>query len=44
MEIVTQQFGDALEVKVRGRLDNNWTEHLRSNLDELVRGGAHGIG
>jgi len=43
MEIVTQQFGDALEVKVRGRLDNNWTEHLRSNLDELVRGGAHGI-
>jgi len=43
MEIVTQQLGDALEVKVRGRLDNNWTEHLRSNLEEVIRGGAHGI-
>jgi anti-anti-sigma factor len=43
MEIVTQQFDDALEVKVRGRLDNNWTEHLRSNLDEFIRGGAHVI-
>lgn len=41
MEIVTQQFDDALEVKVRGRLDNYWTEHLRSNLDEFIRGGAH---
>jgi len=43
MEIVTQPIGDVLEVKVRGRLDNYWTEHLRSNLDELIRGGAHGL-
>lgn len=43
MEIVTQQLADALEVKVRGRLDNYWTEHLRSNLEELIRGGAHVI-
>ncbi len=43
MEIVTQQLGDVLEVKVRGRLDNYWTEHLRRNLEEIVRGGAHGI-
>jgi len=43
MEIVTQQLGEALEVKVRGRLDNYWTEHLRRNLEELIRGGAHGI-
>jgi anti-anti-sigma factor len=43
MEIVTQQLGDALEVKVKGRLDNYWTEHLRGNLEEIVRGGAHGI-
>jgi len=43
MEIVTQQVGEALEVKVRGRLDNYWTEHLRRNLEELIRGGAHGI-
>ncbi|MEP6644472.1 MAG: STAS domain-containing protein [Acidobacteriaceae bacterium] len=43
MEIVTQPLGDALEVKVRGRLDNYWTEHLRSSLDELIRSGAHSL-
>jgi anti-anti-sigma factor len=43
MEIVTQQLGDALEVKVKGRLDNYWTEHLRRNLEEAIREGAHGI-
>ncbi len=43
MEIVTQQLGDALEVKVRGRLDNYWTEHLGRNLEEVIRGGAHSI-
>jgi len=43
MEIVTQQLGDALEVKVRGRLDNYWTEHLRHNLEEAIREGAHSI-
>ena len=43
MEIVTLQLGDALEVKVRGRLDNYWTEHLRSNLDEVIRAGAHSL-
>lgn len=43
MEIVTQQAGDALEVKVKGRLDNYWTEHLRRNLEEVIRAGAHGI-
>ncbi len=43
MEILTQQLGDALEVKVRGRLDNYWAEHLQSNLEEIIRGGAHVI-
>ena len=43
MEIATQQNGDVLDVKVKGRLDNYWTEHLRRNLEEMVRGGAHGI-
>ena len=41
MEIFTQQLADALEVKVKGRLDNYWGEHLRRNLEELIRGGAH---
>jgi len=43
MEIATQQNGDFLDVKVKGRLDNYWTEHLRRNLEEMVRAGAHGI-
>jgi len=43
MEIVTQQLGDAFEVKVRGRLDNYWTEHLQRNIEEVIRGGAHVI-
>jgi anti-anti-sigma factor len=43
MEIITQQLDDALEVKVRGRLDNYWTEHLRGNLDNVIREGAHVI-
>jgi anti-anti-sigma factor len=41
MEIVTQQLGDALEVRVKGRLDNYWGEHLQRNLEQLIRGGAH---
>ncbi len=43
MEILTQQLGDGLEVKVRGRLDNYWTEHLQRNIEEVIRGGAHVI-
>ena len=41
MEIVIEQLADALEVKVKGRLDNYWGEHLQRNLEELIRGGAH---
>jgi anti-sigma B factor antagonist len=41
MEITTQPIGEALEVKVKGRLDNYWGEHLQRNLEELIRSGAH---
>jgi anti-anti-sigma factor len=41
MDITTQQSGDTLEVKVRGRLDAYWADHLSAALDEAVRGGAH---
>jgi len=43
MEITTQQLAEALEVRVRGRLDNYWSEHLKHNLEEIIRGGAHVI-
>ena len=41
MEISTQPIGDTVEVKVKGRLDNYWGEHLQRNLEELIRSGAH---
>src|SRR6516165_5082507 len=43
MEIATQPRENGLEVKVRGRLDNYWAEHLQRNLEEVIRGGAHVI-
>ena len=43
MEITTQQTDDALEVRVTGRLDAYWADHLARALEEAVRGGAHRI-
>jgi anti-anti-sigma factor len=43
MKITTKDAGENLEVNVSGRLDGYWTDHLRSNLEELIRGGAHRI-
>lgn len=43
MEITTQQVDDALEVRVTGRLDASWADHLARALDEAVRSGADRI-
>jgi anti-anti-sigma factor len=43
MEITKQQLDDALELKVKGRLDGYWADHLASGLEEVVREGAHKI-
>jgi len=43
MEIITQPRDKGVEVKVRGRLDNYWAEHLQRSLEEAIRGGAHVI-
>jgi anti-anti-sigma factor len=43
MEITKQQSGDYAEMKVEGRLDGYWSDHLAAMLDEAVRGGAHSI-
>jgi anti-anti-sigma factor len=43
MEINSQRLGDILDVKVKGRLDGYWADHLKDNLEELIRGGAHRI-
>lgn len=39
MELIPQQRADLLEVRVVGRLDAHWADHLERALDELVRQG-----
>src|SRR5713226_36166 len=43
MEVTRSQAGDALEVKVKGRLDGYWADHLARALEQAVREGAHRI-
>ncbi len=43
MEIISQRLDDILDVKIKGRLDGYWADHLRNSLEELIRGGAHRI-
>jgi anti-anti-sigma factor len=43
MEITKKQSGDQVEMKVNGRLDGYWSDHLAQTLEETVRGGIHRI-
>jgi anti-anti-sigma factor len=43
MEIAKKQSGDYVEMKVNGRLDGYWSDHLAGTLAETVRGGIHRI-
>ncbi len=43
MEITTGQVGEVLEVRVSGRLDAYWADHLTRTLEDAVHGGAHRI-
>src|SRR5262249_14737635 len=43
MEITRHQEGEVLELRVAGRLDAYWADHLRDELQEAIRGGAHQI-
>lgn len=43
MEISKQRVGDALELRVSGRLDAYWADHLSNALAEAVRDGAYNI-
>ena len=43
MEITRTQAGDSLEVKVKGRLDGYWADHLVRALDQAIRKGGHCI-
>lgn len=43
MKIDTEDHGDLLEMRVAGRLDNEWAGHLTDVIDEAVRQGSHSI-
>ncbi len=43
MQITTAVNGEFLEMRVVGRLDNEWSAHLSKALDEAIRQGSHSI-
>ena len=43
MEITSAQVGEVLEMRVSGRLDAYWADHLTRTLEDAVHGGAHRI-
>jgi anti-anti-sigma factor len=43
MQITKVQRGDIVEVRITGRLDGYWAEHLNTGLADVVREGGHQI-
>src|SRR5262245_20571061 len=43
MEIIKTQRGEILELKLIGRLDAAWADHVGKALDEAIRSGSHQI-
>ena len=43
MQITKIQRGDFVEVRISGRLDGYWADHLTTGLAEVVREGGHQI-
>lgn len=41
MEITKKQLGDVLELRIKGRLDSYWADHLARGLEEVIRADAH---
>jgi anti-anti-sigma factor len=41
MEVIKQQHGNVLELSIKGRLDNYWSEFLSEHLNTVVNDGAH---
>ena len=41
MQITKVQRGEVVEVRISGRLDGYWAEHLSTGLAEVVREGGH---
>jgi len=43
MEITKIQHDDVLELKLRGRLDAYWADHVGKAIDDAIRAGSHRI-
>ncbi|HXC51267.1 MAG TPA: STAS domain-containing protein [Candidatus Limnocylindrales bacterium] len=43
MDITTEQQGEYLDVRIDGRLDAYWADHLSRSLEDAVTGGGHRI-
>jgi hypothetical protein len=43
MKITTERQGDLLEMRIIGRLDNEWAGHLNDTLDASIRQGSHQV-
>src|SRR6266496_1810593 len=43
MEIIKTQSGEALELRLRGRLDASWADHVGKAIDDAIRAGSHQI-
>src|SRR5881628_3615500 len=43
MEIIKDQRGELLELRLRGRLDASWADHLGKAIDDAIRAGSHQI-
>jgi anti-anti-sigma factor len=41
MEIIKQQLGDVLELQVKGRLDNYWSDFFAGGLAAAIQEGSH---
>src|SRR5262245_3663667 len=43
MEIIKTQNNDVLELRLRGRLDAYWADHVGKTIDDAIRAGSHRI-
>ncbi len=43
MEILTQTSGEAKKLKIKGRLDGYWADHLAKSLEEEIHRGSHNL-
>src|SRR4051794_41101910 len=43
MEITKQLRGETVELKIQGRVDGYWADHLAAAVDQEIRHGSHNI-